>query len=78
MHTDSRCALSLIHNPVVKDMRKHIDVILNHVRELEDAGYSKLSLVSGTENVADVFTKALPRPAFQKHRDRLGLSVADH
>jgi hypothetical protein len=80
MHTDSRCALSLIHvhNPVVEDMRKHIDGILNHVREREDAGYIQFIWVSGTKNVADVFTKALPKPAFEKHRDSLNLSVADH
>jgi hypothetical protein len=78
MHTDSRCVLSLIRNHVVEDMRKHIDVILNHVREREDAGYIQFSWVSGTKNVADVFTKALPKPAFEKHRDSLDLSVADH
>jgi hypothetical protein len=75
IRTDSKAALSVIKNPVVEDMRKHIDVVLNHVREREDARYVDFSWVPGSENVADVFAKALPRPAFERYRNCLNLQA---
>jgi len=78
MYSDSRTAVGLIKNPTVEDMRKHIDVIYNHVREREDAGYVDFEWIEGSTNTADTFTKALPHPAFVKHRDGLRLSVATH
>jgi hypothetical protein len=74
---DSAGALSIIHNPVLEDMRKHIDVILHHVCERQDTGYVGFSWVSSSENVADIFTKVLPRPVFEKHRANLRLSISD-
>jgi hypothetical protein len=76
IYCDSKGALSKIHNPVLEDLRKHIDVSLHHVRERQEAGYVDFKWVSGEENVADMFTKALPLPAFQKHRDSLRLFTA--
>jgi hypothetical protein len=77
VYIDNGSALTVIKNPVIEDRRKHIDVIHNHVREREAAGYVNFSWIPSRENVADVFTKALPRPAFQKFRASLRLSVAD-
>jgi hypothetical protein len=54
---DSAGALSIIHNPVLEDMRKHIDVILHHVREWQDTGYADFSWVSSSDNVADILPK---------------------
>ena len=75
MYSDSQSALSLICNPVLEDMRKHIDVIYNHIRERQDANYVSFSWISGKDNIADMFTKALPRPAFEQHRDSLHLLI---
>jgi hypothetical protein len=74
---DSSSAFKVIKNAAVEDMRKHIDVIYNHVREREAAKYVIFCWVTGKDNIADVFTKALPRPAFERLRDILKLSVAD-
>jgi hypothetical protein len=76
IYCDSKGALSEIHNPVLEDLRKHIDMSLHHVRKRQEAGCVDFKWVSEEENVADMFTKALPLPAFQKHRDRLRLSTA--
>jgi hypothetical protein len=54
---DSAGALSIIHNPVLEDMRKHIDVILHHVRERQGTGYADFSWVSSSDNVADILPK---------------------
>lgn len=76
MYSDSRTAVGLIRNPVTEDMRKHIDVIYNHVRERQEAAYVDFKWIAGGDNTADTFTKALPHPAFVKHRD--GLHLATH
>jgi hypothetical protein len=62
---DSGSAFQVIKNAAVEDMRKHIDVIYNHVREREAAKYVKFCWVPGKDNIVDVFTKALPRPAWR-------------
>jgi hypothetical protein len=81
-YTNSQCAVSFIRIPAIEDMKKHVDVILNHVREREEARKIQFGWISGTENVADisveVFTKAMLRTAFEKHRDSRSLSIADH
>jgi hypothetical protein len=74
---DSSSAFKVIKNAAVEDMRKHIDVIYNHVREREAAKYVNLCWIPGKDNIADMFTKALPRPAFERFRDILKLSVVD-
>jgi hypothetical protein len=51
MYTDSQCALRFIRNPELEDMRKRIDVILNHLRKRVDAGYIRFAWISGTESV---------------------------
>jgi hypothetical protein len=71
MYTDSQCALSFIHNPVLEDMRKQIDVIVNHARECEEARCIRFGWIYVTENVSEVSTKALSRQAFEKHRGSL-------
>ena len=64
--TDSRAAYTVIKNPHLEDNRKHIEVIYHHVREREAAGLVEFQWIPGRDNVADVFTKPLPRPAFDK------------
>jgi hypothetical protein len=43
----------------------------------EAAKYVNLLRVPRGENVADIFTKSLPRPPFQKFKDVLKMSVAE-
>ena len=48
---------------------KHIDTRVYHLRDLCTAGILQLHKVSTEEQVADTLTKALPEPAFKKHRE---------
>ena len=50
---------------------KHIDLKVHHVRNLIRKGVLKLVKVGSSENPADLLTKNLPRPAFNKYRDLL-------
>jgi hypothetical protein len=53
---------------------KHIDVRYHFVRERVERGDIRVDYVSTDEQVADIFTKALPREPFKKHRARLVVS----
>jgi hypothetical protein len=74
IYIDNRSALDIILNPVIEDNRKCIDVVLNHVRERTAAKLVSFQWIPSGENSADMLTKPLPRPLFEKHRLALGLS----
>eukprot|EP00961_Rhodomonas_salina_P145811 1962791-Rhodomonas_salina.1 len=48
---------------------KHIDMRVFRLREICDDGHMILQKVGTDEQVADAFTKALPKPAFIRHCD---------
>jgi hypothetical protein len=50
---------------------KHIDTRVYRIRELSESGEVKIYKVAGENQPADIFTKSLPRPAFEKHRSSL-------
>lgn len=68
---DNASALKLAKNPEFHARTKHIDVRHHFVREKQDKNEIRIESVSSAENIADMFTKALPRSAFEKHRDAL-------
>ncbi|GMF51010.1 unnamed protein product [Phytophthora fragariaefolia] len=65
---ENESAKKLASNPVFHSRTKHIDVRHHFVRERVDFKQIEVLRVSGSENVADAFTKPVPRPTFDKHR----------
>ena len=53
---------------------KHIDVRYDFVRERAERGDIRVNYVCTEAQVANIFTKALPRESFKKHRARSVMS----
>jgi hypothetical protein len=66
-------AITLAFDQAFHTRVKHIDVRYHFIREQVEALKVTMKRVSSAENVADIFTKPLARPSFEKHRARLGL-----
>lgn len=67
--------IKLSKNPVLHGRSKHIDVKYHFLRDLAKNGTIDLIYCKSENQVADVFTKSLKLPAFQKLRELLGIST---
>lgn len=70
---DNNGSMVLAADPTHHSRSKHIDVKHHFIRERVDEGSVDLWRVPSADNLADIFTKPLPRPAFLRFRDFLGL-----
>ena len=71
--TDNQSALAVARNPIFHARTKHIEVHYHYVRERLSAGEINLAYVPMQDNLADLFTKALPREKFESFCKALGL-----
>lgn len=71
---DNKAAISICHNPVHHDRTKHVEVDRHFIKEKIEDGVICMTYVTTAEQVADVLTKGLMRPAFEKLIDKLGLT----
>jgi hypothetical protein len=71
LFVDNMSAIKLIKNPVFHKRSKHIEVRHFFVREKVAEGVLTVEHISGTEQIADILTKPLPRATFVKLRDML-------
>lgn len=70
---DNQSAINLIQNPSYHRRTKHIDVIYHYVREKYESKEISLQFVPTHDQLADIFTKPLPRDNFQTIRELMGL-----
>ena len=77
---DNQSAINLTRNPVQHSRSKHIDIRYHFIKERVEDGELKLEYVPTKEQLADIFTKPLPKEAFQNLRLRLGVqpSLSHH
>ena len=66
---DNRACRMLSENPVRNERTKHIDYRVHSLRDRVKAGTVKLVDCPTADMLADALTKALPSPAFTRHRD---------
>ncbi|KZV47100.1 retrovirus-related Pol polyprotein from transposon TNT 1-94, partial [Dorcoceras hygrometricum] len=78
IYCDNNSAIKLSKNPVLHGRSKHIDVKYHFLRDLTRNGTLDLIYCRSEDQVADMFTKSLKLPAFQKLRDCLGMCTLEN
>ena len=61
LHVDNQGAIALAKNPVHHQRSKHIDIRYHFVRSEVQRGLINLKYVASSENIADMFTKAISK-----------------
>nr|KYP34842.1 Retrovirus-related Pol polyprotein from transposon TNT 1-94 [Cajanus cajan] len=69
---DNNLAIKLSKNLVLYGRSKHIDVKIYFLGDLRNDGAIKLIYCWSEDQVSDIFTKALKRESFMKHKRFLG------
>ncbi|GJR09587.1 hypothetical protein Tco_0792239 [Tanacetum coccineum] len=65
MHCDSKSAIAISCNPVQHSKTKHIDIRYHFIKEHVEKGTVELYFVKTKDQLADLFTKALPKKHFE-------------
>ena len=78
LFTDNQSALCLIKNPEFHRRIKHIDVQYHIICEAFLADLLLPSFVSSHDQLADIFTNALPKKTFQHLRHQLGMYIVEY
>ncbi|GJY02395.1 retrovirus-related pol polyprotein from transposon TNT 1-94 [Tanacetum coccineum] len=73
LYCDNRSAIALCYNNVQHSRSKHIDIRHHFIREQVEKGVVELYFVTTDYQLADIFTKALPRERFEFLLPRLGM-----
>ncbi|KAL7615195.1 hypothetical protein Lser_V15G05763 [Lactuca serriola] len=68
---DNMSALFVSQNPISHKRAKHIDIDYHFVHELVASGKLYTQFVPTDLQLADIFTKSLPRPLFEQFRAKL-------
>ncbi|GKG18485.1 hypothetical protein Tco_0372783, partial [Tanacetum coccineum] len=73
LYCDNRSAIALCYNNVQHSRSKHIDIRHHFIQEQVEKGVVELYFVTTDYQLADIFTKALPRERFEFLLPRLGM-----
>ncbi|GJZ72426.1 retrovirus-related pol polyprotein from transposon TNT 1-94 [Tanacetum coccineum] len=73
MYCDSKTAIAISCNPVQHSRTKHIDIRYHFIKEHVEKGTVELYFVGTKYQLADLFTKALPKERFEYLVHRIGM-----
>ena len=73
LYCDNTSAINISKNPVMHAKTKHIAIKYHYVRELVEDKQVKLEYIHTKEQIADIFTKPLPKDAYEYLRGKLGV-----
>jgi hypothetical protein len=74
---DNLACIAIASNPRDHSKTKHIDIKYHHVRERIANGEVSVSFIPTSKQLADIFTKGLPKPSFTSLRDALGIRSSE-
>ena len=75
IHVDNKSAIELAKNPIQHGRSKHIDIRYHFIRDHVKQKTVKQKYCSTTEQVADIFTKALSTDNFRRLREKRGMKI---
>ena len=70
---DNTSAINMSKNPIIHSKTKHIQIKYHYLREQVSQKAIKLEYIDTKEHVADIFTKPLPKEAFEHLRQKMGV-----
>ena len=73
LYCDNTSAINISKNPLMHTKTKHIAIKYHYLRELIQDKLVKLEYVNTKGQIADIFTKPLPKEAYEYLRDKLGV-----
>ena len=73
IRVDNKSAIELAKNPTDHERTKHIDVRFHFIREQIKKQVVRVEYVKTNDQAADIFTKALSKPLFEKGKQMLGM-----
>ena len=73
IYCDNKSAIDMAKNPVNNNRTRHIALKHHFIRDAVEDGEIKLVFCPSEDQVADIFTKALPKQRFQQLREALGI-----
>nr|KYP31168.1 Retrovirus-related Pol polyprotein from transposon TNT 1-94 [Cajanus cajan] len=73
VYCDNKAAIHIATNPTYHESTKHLEINLHYVREQMERGALKLIHVRNHHQLANIFTKTLPRNAFLNILSKLGI-----
>ena len=75
---DNMSAISMAKNPVFHQRTRHINRKYHFIREALQEGVIDVKFCRSEEQLADIFTKALPKDRFKKLRLDLGVKSVNN
>ena len=71
--SDNQAAIAIAHHPEFHARTKHIDISYHFLRDLVKSGTLNLVYINTHENLADLFTKGLPKAVHQDLTFEIGI-----
>ena len=73
LYCDNTSAINISKNLVMHAKPKHIVIKYHYVRELVEDKQVKIEYIHIKEQIADIFTKPLPKDSYEYLRGKLGV-----
>ena len=73
LYCDNTSSINISKNPMMHTNTKHIAIKYHYLRELLQDKEVKMEYVNTKKQMANVFTKALPKEAYEYVRGKLGM-----
>lgn len=70
---DNKASISITHNPILHDKTKHVKMDNHFIKEKLDGGLICMPYIPTVEQIANVFTKRVPKKLFDKLISKLAM-----